>query len=365
VSGETLFWTLLPENCFNWYFNEELTVRIGNFLLMILCAFGRFFNLFNNEVGSFQVDTAFVEGFKNNIYMLSQQKSARVFGRSRNESQASETDFYERIGDSDANDVTDRHGDTPINNTPHSRRAVTLEDADWGDLIDKLDRVRLLIRPDDAYVKTAVMALNRKKDDVFIAAALGIARAGKKGEISVSLPDTRKIVAVDDAGGGSSRFNVFTLTNMLEKFESEDVDEDLTKYFAWSSKVKQQLLNDTKATSSDFATVKALVQGQINEYMSFNFIRTQRLPVTAAATDYVAASGQVLVGGGSVLAAGARRCVAWVEDGMISSTGLDLFADIGPRRDKRMSTQIYVLHSVGAVRVEEEKVLEVLVDETL
>lgn len=319
-----------------------------------------------NQKGSFQITTAFVEGFKETMYMVSQQKTPRLFGRSRTETQNSESDSYERIGtgDEEANDILDRHGDTPINNTSHTRRHVSTQDADWGDLIDRLDRVRLIIRPDDAYVRIGIMTLNRKKDDVFIAAALGLAREGKNGTSTVALPDSRKIVAVAEDGSGASRFNVFTLTLMNAKFDEEDIEDGVTKYFAWSSKVKQHLLNETKATSSDFTTVQALTSGKINEFMGFQFIRSERLPVTTAATNYDPDDGQVgaVV---DVLAAGARRCFAWVEDGMLSVTAVDLFADVGPRRDKRMSTQIYVQHSVGAVRMEEEKVLEVLVDETL
>lgn len=323
------------------------------------------FYLLSNQMGSFSIPENFVEGFSETIYMLSQQKTPRLFGLSRVESQASEVDSYERISPTESNDILDRHGDTPLNNTPHSRRQVVLEDADWADLIDRKDDIRLLIDPTNAYTLNGNAALNRKKDDIFIAAALGIARAGKKGTISVSLPDSQKIVAVDDAGGGSSKFNVFTLTLMSAKFDAADVDEDITKYFAWSGKAKQQLLNDTKATSSDFASVKALVEGNINEFMGFLFRRSERLPVTSAATNYDAPDGQVDSGGGSVLAAGARRCVAWAEDGMISSIGEELFVDVGIRRDKRMSKQIYLCHSVGAVRMEEEKILEVLIDETL
>ena len=314
---------------------------------------------------SFQITTAFVEGFKNNIYMLSQQKNARLFNKSRKESQRSDTDYYEIIGETEANDVLDRHGDTPINNSPHTRRAVSLQDADWGDMIDKLDRVRLLIRPDDAYVKIAVAAMNRKKDDIFIAAALGIARSGRTGSTNVALPNAQKLVSVDEDGTtGSAPFSVYTLTLMLQKFEEADIDEDSKLYFAWSAAAKRQLLNQTKATSSDYTTVQALVKGQINSFMGFEFIRTQRLPVTAAATTYTVAGGAVGSGSGT-LAAGARRCVAWVEDGMISATGIDLFAKMSERDDKRYSTQIYVNHSVGAVRMEEVKVIEVLVDESL
>lgn len=316
------------------------------------------------QSGSFTIPENFVEGFSETIYILSQQKTPRLFGRSRVESQASEVDNYERLAPTEANDILDRHGDTKLANSPHSRRQVILEDADWADLIDRKDDIRLLIDPTNSYTMNANMALNRKKDDVFIAAALGIARAGKKGTVSVTLPNSQKQVAIADDGSGASRFNVFTLTLMLENFEDNDVDEDTTKYFAWSSKVKQQLLNDTKATSSDFTTVQALVRGDIKAFMGFLFVRSQRLPVTAAATTFELLDGSVGTGAGA-LPAGARRCIAWVEDGMISSIGEELFVDVGTRRDKRLSKQIYLSHSVGAVRMEEEKVLEVLVDETL
>jgi len=311
---------------------------------------------------SFQITTAFVEGFKNNIYMLSQQKKARLFGKSRMETQASEKDNYERIGVVEAQPVTERHGDTPILNTPHSRRSVTLEDTEWGDMIDRLDRVRLLINPDDAYVQSAIMSLNRQKDDVFIAAALGNAFTGKKGTIAVPLPDTQKIVAIDEDGvTGAVGLNVFTLTLVQAKFDEADIDEEIIRYFAISGKQRQNLLRDPQLTDQDFAVVKALVQGKTDFFMNFNFIRSQRLPVTAAVTNYDLVTGDV--GAGAALPAGARRCFAWIGDGMISVTGEDLFVDVGPRRDKKMNTQVFVEHSVGSVRMEEEKVIEIIVIE--
>lgn len=308
---------------------------------------------------SFQITTAFVEGYKNNIYMLSQQKQARLFGKSRLEQQASKTDYYERIGVVDANDVLERHGDTPINNAPHSRRAVTLKDHDWGDLIDRLDRVRLLINPDDAYVRIAVAALNRKADDVFISAALGTARSGEDGETLVSLPNAQKVVSTNAAGTALAGLNVKTLRKCARKFDEAEVDEDEKRYFAFNAAQKEALLGETEVTSSDFNTVRALVMGEINTFMGFEFVRSERLPVTAAANTSASFSAGTVDGGADTIPAGSDRLIAWCEMGMISSIGMDLFVDVGPRRDKKMSTQVYVQQSKGAVRMEEEKVLEI------
>jgi len=320
---------------------------------------------------SFEITTAFVDGFRNNIYMLTQQTDARLFGKSRTEAQNSKTDFYERIGVVEAQEVRNRHGDTPLMNTPHSRRAVTLSDAEFADLVDKLDMIRTLIEPTNAYVKAAISALNRKKDDVFIAAALGTALTGDEGNIPVALPVSQKLVSIDESSGAAKNFSVFLLTKTQEKFDSADVEDGMMRHFAWSSSQKQALLNDTKATSQDFASVRALVSGQINTFMGFNFVRSERLPFIVDPTQLLweNAGGQLLSETGGAAGAGQsagvageqyRRCFAWIEDGMISSIGKDLMARVSERDDKRYSTQIYVCHSVGAVRMEEIKVVEVL-----
>ena len=75
---------------------------------------------------SVTIDTAFINTYKSNVIMLAQQKGSRLKMCVRNESQKSEADFYERIGAVDAQDIVNRHGDSPIMNTPHSRRMVNM-----------------------------------------------------------------------------------------------------------------------------------------------------------------------------------------------------------------------------------------------
>ena len=310
---------------------------------------------------SFQITTPFVEGYKTNIIMLSQQKGSRLEGSVRNEVQASKADFYERIGTVDAQEILDRHGDTPQFDTPHSRRMVTLTDSEYADLIDKMDRVRLLINPDDAYVNAAVWSLGRKKDDQIISAGLGNARGGDDGSTVIALPNSQKLAAYDGATATGVRFNVNLLRAASEKFDSNDVDESIKRYIAYTGKQKQALLEETEVSSSDFNTVKALVMGEINTYMGFEFIRTERLPRSAVPITYSITDGSVGAGAGTIPAATSRRCMAWAEDGILLAKGQDIFARISERDDKRYSTQIYVAQSVGSTRLEEEKVVELLV----
>lgn len=308
---------------------------------------------------SFQITTAFVEGYKSSILMLSQQKEARLFSKARMELQNSEADFYERIGSVDAQDVVGRHGDTPIMNTPHSRRMVTLSDAEFGDMVDKLDKIKLLIEPENAYAKAAVMAMNRKKDDRFIEAALGNAYAGKDGSTVVALPSTQKIAAFDGSTTTGVNLNVKTLIRVRGKFWEGEIDEMIPLNFACSSSQLESLLNEEKLTSGDYATIKALVAGEVDYYMGFNFIRTQMLPQSATDITYTVTNGLVGAGTGTITAAKSRRCIAWAEDGMISAIGLDTNVEIAKRADKRFGVQIYAVQSVGCTRLEDEKVVEV------
>lgn len=321
-----------------------------------------------SQRGSIEIPIAHVETYKANVYHLSQQRVPKLFGKSRMESQSSKTDYFNTSRGTEANDITERHGDTILNNTFHGLRAVTLKDADYADLIDKQDKIRILIDPQGIYTVEGVGSLNRKKDDIFISGLLGTAMTGEYGQTSVALPNDQKLVCIDE--NGASFMNVYSLTLVQLKLElAENINDGdsmegdvANRFFAWSPYEKQSLLNTTKATSSDYAAVKALVNGAIDTYMGFKFITTNRLPITLDVTYYDDATGEVLdANTDQTLAAGATRCVAWIMDGMVSSVGDELSIDVGPRRDKKVSQQVYLCHSVGATRMEEEKVVELIV----
>jgi hypothetical protein len=86
---------------------------------------------------SFEVPTAFVQQYKANLTHLLQQKGSVLRDTVTVESQNAEFAFYDRIGSTEANEVNTRHGDTPLNNTPHDRRRIGLRDFDWADLIGR------------------------------------------------------------------------------------------------------------------------------------------------------------------------------------------------------------------------------------
>jgi hypothetical protein len=308
---------------------------------------------------STQITTAFVKQFSANVFHLSQQKGSRLAPLVRNETQKGISAFYERLGKTSAVLKTVRHGDTPLVNSEHSRRMVTMVDYEWADLVDDQDKIRMLISPESMYAQAAMWALGRTKDDLIIAAAVGTAYSGVDGATSVVMPNSQKIGSVNAAGNAVDKLNVSALRRVNSKFGVNDVDEE-ERYLCCSQVQLDNLLAQTEVTSADYNSVKALVDGKIDTFMGFKFIRSQRLLARSGTLAYSYTDGSV--GSGSGDADGHERAFAWVKSGLLLATGADIKSRIDERSDKSYATQVYACMSAGATRLEEEKVVEVLCD---
>lgn len=310
---------------------------------------------------SFQIETAFVKQYSSNVFHLSQQKGSRLAPFVRKESQNSEASFYDRIGSVTAQKKVGRHSDTTYQDTPHSRRRVTLEDFFYADLCDKEDKLRMIMDPKSEYAQAAMWSLGRAMDDVIIEAALGAAYGGKEGGSTVNLANANKVAGFDGSTTTGVGLNVQTLRAIKKQFNKNEVEEG-ELYIAMSAEQLDNLLGETEVTSSDFASVKALVQGDVDTFMGFKFIRIERLPQTSAPTTYDETSGVVGSGGGT-LPAGARRCFAWKRDGILLAIASDMKARIDELPGKHYAHQVYASMGIGATRMEEVKVVEVLCKE--
>jgi|TARA_Y100000310_G_scaffold39456_1_gene37036 hypothetical protein len=292
-----------------------------------------------------QITTAFVQQYKANVEFLLQQKGSVMRPYVRNETQNAEFQFYDRIGATAAVEVLTRHADTPLIETPHDRRRCHLRDFDWADLIDRKDRIRLLIDPTSPYAQNAAFALGRSLDDVIIENMFGTAYTGKTGSTSTTFP-SGQVIAVDYVESGSavdSGLTVPKLRNARQKLIASQNDKSEPRYIAISAVQMTDLLANSLIQDVDTNEIKALVHGEVPYYMGFRFIECERLLATSSTAH--------------------RRLPCWVHSGMLLAMGAEIQAEIGPRRDKRNSTQVYSAASFGAVRMEEEKMIEIICDE--
>jgi len=284
---------------------------------------------------STQITTAFVQQYSANVQMLSQQMGSLLRDTVDSESVNGDKAFFEQVGQAAAQARTTRHGDTPLMETPHSRRMVTLTDYEYADLIDDQDKLRMLIDPTSTYARAAAAAIGRAMDDTIISAMGGTAKTGTTGSTSTALPSAQKIAH------GSAGLTIAKLVTAKKKLDEKSVDPSIPRYIVVSPEQIEDLLNSTTVTSADFNTVKALVQGDIDTFVGFKFITSNRLTDDGTS----------------------RLCYAWAQDGMKLAIGKEPNAKIDERSDKSYATQVYYCSSFGSTRMEEEKVVEIACNE--
>jgi len=283
-----------------------------------------------------QITTAFVQQYGSNVQMLSQQMGSRLREAVDVESITGKNAFFDQVGSTVAQVRTSRHSSTPQIDTPHSRRRVSLADYEWADLVDDADKVRMLIDPTSSYAKAAAAAMGRAMDDVIISALGGSAFTGETGGTSVALPSTQKFATSNQSDG----LTVAKLLDAKKKMDLQDVDPSIPRYVVCGATQISDLLNTTEVKSSDFNTVKALAQGQIDSYLGFKFIMSNRLSFDSTNTDD-------------------RLVFAFTKDAIKLAIGKDVTARIDERADKSYSTQVYYCQSIGATRMEEVKVVQI------
>lgn len=308
------------------------------------------------------IDQHKINQFSANVFHLSQQKDSRFAAKVRNEKLMGEKGFYDRYGATAMVEKTGRFENTPVIDVEHSRRMVTSKEFHWNALVDEKDKLEMLNDPKSQYAQSAAYALARQKDDVIIPAFSGNAYSGKGGATSVPLPDSQKIVAHDGSTTTGVNLNVRTLRATSKLFKENEIDPSLKKYFAYSASQLDSLLGQTEVTSSDFNTVKALVQGEVNSFMGFEFVDSERLEKASANVTYNVANGTYGSGTGSIVVAtyNARHCIAWAQDGLLFAIKEDGFARVSEREDLSYATQIYYRTNIGATRMEEEKIVQVI-----
>ena len=283
---------------------------------------------------SSQITEAFVQQFADNFMHLAQQTQSRferavvvepsIVGASKS---------VNRLGLRTAQRRLVRHSDTPINDQPHSTRFVDLLDWEDGDMIDDQDKIRLLAEPGNDYIKAMVQAMNRAKDDAIITAALGAARSAASTTVALTAGQQIAVGAT-----GMTRAKLITARKLFRAAEADEVEGgDL--YLTYSSEALEDLLTDTTLTNSEYNTVLSLMNGTFVGGTLFGFkpIPSERLPKVSTT----------------------RSCFAWERTGIVLGIGANVMTKVGEDPGKGFNVRYYAKMSIGAVRVEEVRVVQI------
>jgi hypothetical protein len=279
-----------------------------------------------------QVDEHFIRRYTAGIMHLAEQKESRLRSAVRVESISAEKSFFDQVGSQTLNKRTTRHGDTILTDTPHKRRMVTSSTYDGADLVDEPDVMRVLNDPTNAYSVAFSRAAGRQMDDVIVASALATANTGKEGDDPVNFPNGNWLIEHNAEG-----LTVAKVIEAKEVLDAAENDPNEPRYAVTSAKQITDMLGTTEVTSSDFNSVKALVSGEINTWMGFDWIRSERLEKTGSN----------------------RAALFYQKSSLLLGVGINPHVRIAERPDKNHSTQVFITMDFGATRMDETGVVHV------
>lgn len=144
---------------------------------------------------------------------------------------------------------------TPLN-VDYSQATVTLADYIAAEYSDIFNQAKVNFDEKRELVQVVGKAIGRRADQIVIDAI-----AGSGTSLTVS----------NDIGGTDTNLNVAKLREAKRLMDANNVPMD-DRYLLIHASNLSNLLSETSVTSSDFNTVKALVQGDINTFLGFNFI---------------------------------------------------------------------------------------------
>jgi hypothetical protein len=287
---------------------------------------------------SVNITTAFVDQYRSTLEQLVRQKGSKLRGSVLVEMINGKQAFFDQIGETTVNEQSGRHQDIEYSDTEHKRRRVTTILAYSSDLVDGADKIRMLTDPSNEYAEAQADAIGKKIDTTILTAMLGTAYTGVDGTTSTAY-DTANTVAVTvrepGVASGNYGLNVAKLRNAKRILDANEVDPS-DRYLAYNARQMESLLATTKATSADYATVKALVQGDIDTFMGFKFEHSERVQQDDSGYD---------------------KLPFWQKKGVKLALGQDLRVSMDYIRTKvSHPLQVYSDIDLGATRMQEKLV---------
>ncbi|MCA3186950.1 MAG: hypothetical protein INH13_25695 [Cupriavidus sp.] len=297
----------------------------------------------------FQVATHFIQQYTTNVSMLLQQQGGKLTPYVNSGSYTGiGAQVVQQIGVVAPTENLGRLQDTPLMDVPTAQRWVFPTDWDWGTLIDDQDKLRLLLDPTSPYTQAGVISMRRAQDETILRAFYAASATGTNGGSTTAF-DSNQIVGVN-TGGTNSGLNVAKLRAARRLLLAAGADLDSEQpVCAITAQDHDQLLNEVQVQSMEFNTKPVLVDGKVTEFMGFRFII-----VEFTSTDYSGTTRAAMLSGSN------RLVPVWLPSGMHLGNWKGLSVQIAPRPDKRFATQVYMTQTLGATRLEEKRVVQIV-----
>lgn len=226
------------------------------------------------------------------------------------------------------------YGDTKLTEVEHTQRWIAGIEYDCAILVDRLDTLKMLYDPANPYVERMREAAARRNDEIIMDKFFATAMTGKDGTVNSAYKTGNTVLAT------ATGFTVAKLRSLRKLIKKRHVDlRSVKPYVAVNGEAIDDLLGETQVTSSDYAAVKALVDGEVSAFMGFTFLPYE---------DWNAK--------GIPAVSTTRTSPCWVPDGMHYGSWQDLTVRVDNRPDKNNIKQLHATFTAGATRIDEDKV---------
>jgi hypothetical protein len=296
---------------------------------------------------SSQYPNAYSQKFESDVHLQYAQRGPRLKGKVQERSMVgAESIWLPQIGAQTSTNSYERHAETQYSDTIHTTRKLTSNAETQADLIDISDQRRSVAQFLGPYAENFSQLFGRRYDTIVLEAAVGTNYykvTGDTAETSIALPGTQQVAAAF-GGGGSIGLTLPKMVEMKSILGRNETPMGEALIFVHRQVQLDNLLNTvTQVSDADFANVKALVNGDVNYFMGFEFVKTQLCAITA---------GDI------------ASCVAYTKSALVAGVTSGFTAKVEQLPTKNYSWQVWASLDMGATRMQEEGVVEVLCDET-
>ena len=300
---------------------------------------------------SSQVPASFQSKYMNNVESVLQQTVAMLLPAVEvtDEGGADKIKVTDLIGNADAQEATERHGDTKYADTPHDGIWLPKKpELYYAELVDNDDQLSTGIGLEGAYTKEGANVVARSRDRRILEGIYGNVVSGKDGTIVTPFPAGMVVPVTVGGSSGPQRFNVAKLraANML--LAKNFVDTAEQKYMVLTAEQSDDLLSEINVTSADFKQAyggRVDENGRVVELLGWKFIPLElgnpKLgPVATLSVD----------------ASGYRKTPFWVRSGVRANFWNRMRTDISPVPTKQLTKQVWAGTTLAATRTQAGKV---------
>jgi hypothetical protein len=305
--------------------------------------------------------TNFADQFADTFYHVCQQQES-LFGRAVNVKPLlnAEDRTVDIIGKFNLVQKTARSTKTPSTVASTQRRWLTTEAWHQSVPFDKDDDLSLILKPMGDFQRGLLSAVNRKKDDIILASFDATVAAGRHpNSSSITWASENGNTKYTDSSGGrtipwdcSEGNCVASDTGMttekaqliLEYFAKNEVPDNIPIFCAINPRQATQMFGQEQFVNVDYNTDKPLASGRfIKNWMNINWISSNKI-VKGSSNDVDVDSD-------------VYRCWAWAQDGVTLGIQDSVTTKISELPEQSYDQQVYVYMNMGALRVDEDKVL--------